>query len=568
MCREIHKGIGSLPTMVNATSIARGTTCVSFQLYRTLMWRALRSVTVLISASVSFSSGAIAQQAEQNLPQSLQPSAGRVQPIYEKLTDKDLALPEHPDRKPIDPEKTKPKASQPDREKRKTPEARPIRKVDQRVPGRPSRNLNAPSSAAELRQDQEDSMSDEESEGEEPSEDEEAGDQLPKRMLGLIPREIYNGGITFEAIYTGETFTKAKGGIVPNRRTSYRSNLDLVAIADTAKLGLWDKGRFFVYGQNLTGGIISPDYVGETQLFSNIDSTVAPGVRPYFTAVSEYWYEQYWMDDIFSVRVGKQDTNAIFALTDLGGEFVNSSFGAPPPIPMPTFPSSSLGLSTFVKLTDSATLGFGIFDGTAADGPQGVRWGFDTLGRNGAFSIYQAEFKPQFGLEAELPTTVRVGMWHHSNKNVWSEITASPNPITFSQNYGFFLTGDQMLWKENGAQDEQGFGIFGQYFSTPADRNAVSQYVGSGLVYKGFLPGRDDDVFGVGMGRVLFGNPYRQTEALGGTQVAHNETVIEAFYKYLVGPRLCLQPDIQYFARPSGQYKDALLAGMRFELVF
>ena len=159
-------------------------------------------------------------------------------------------------------------------------------------------------------------------------------------------------------------------------------------------------------------------------------------------------------------------------------------------------------------------------------------------------------------------------MWHHSNHEIWTELTPSPTPKTFSQNYGLFLTADQMIWKENGAADEQGFGVFGQYYEEPADRNIVSRYVGSGLVYKGLLPGRDVDVFGVGLGRITFGNPYRLQSAASGTIIAHDETMIETFYKYFWGPRLCLQPDVQYFARPSGQYKDALIAGLRFEVVF
>lgn len=514
---------------------------------------------------ISTCATASAAQAPVYEPQQLDPPiVGGPSPIVQKLSDKDLALPEHDGRKPVDPEKTKPKQSQSDREKRKTPEAKPVRKGDLRMPGHPSRNLNAPSSIAEAQADQKESMDDDSEEGDEGAEE----NDLPKYMLGVIPREILGGGVTFEAIYTGETFTKAKGGMVPNRRTNYRSNLDLVAIADTGKLGWWDKGRFFVYGENLTGGIISADYIGETQLFSNLDSTVGPGLRPYYSTIAEYWYEQYWFDDLVSFRIGKQDTNAIFALTDLGGEFVNSSFGPPPPIPMPTFPSNSLGISTFFKLTDTATLGMGFFDGTPANGPQGVRWGFDTLGRNGTFSIYQAELKPQLGAQAELPTTIRLGMWHHSNHDIWTEFTPSPNPRTFSQNYGLFLTADQMIWKENGAADEQGFGVFGQYHEVPADRNSISRYFGSGLVYKGLLPNRDVDVFGIAMGQITFGSPYRLQNAVSGTIIAHDETIVETFYKYYWSPRLCLQPDVQYLARPSGQYKDALVAGLRFELIF
>jgi porin len=465
--------------------------------------------------------------------------------------DPTLALPSQKTRKPMDAEKSRPKESQPQRDKLTTSVRSGARTTQQVIPGRPGRNLDLPSTVEEADESSCDSL-------EEPVEP----------ILWIIPRELRGGGITFECIYTGETFTKAKGGINPGRPTNYRSNLDIVAIADTGKLGWWDRGRLFVYGQNLSGRPLSESEVGDVQLFSNLDSTIGPGQRPQFTAISEYWYEQFFIDDILSFRIGKQDTNAIFALTDLGGEFVHSSFGAPPIIPMPTFPSNALGISTFLKLTETATLGFGIYDGTLADGPQGVRWGFDTLGENGAFSIYQAEWKPQLGSEGELPTTIRTGIWHHSDKEVWTELTANPNPITFNQNYGFFLTADQMIFKENGADDDQGLGIFGQYFSAPKDRNMIGTYFGAGLVYKGLLPGRDEDYLGLGFAQAIFSDDFREQEAFNGTDIGHSERATELFYKWIVGPKFSLQPDLQYISSPSGQHRDAIVSGLRFEAVF
>jgi porin len=474
--------------------------------------------------------------------------------IEDSKAKPELALPPHPHRKPIDVEKLRPKESQPGRQSLTSSTRTTARTTQQLMPGHPGRNLGIPSSVEEADEAEASSC--------------DALEAPVEPILWIIPRELRGGGITFECVYTGETFTKAKGGLRQGRPTNYRSNLDVVAIADTGKLGWWDRGRLFVYGQNLSGRPISESEVGDFQLFSNLDSTIGPGQRPQFTAVSEYWYEQYFADDIFSVRIGKQDTNTIFALTDLGGEFVHSSFGAPPIIPMPTFPSNALGLSSFLKLTETITLGFGIYDGTLANGPQGVRWGFDTLGRNGAFSLYQAEFKPQLGKDGEYPTTVRVGMWHHSDKEVWTELSASPNPITFNQNYGFFLTGDQMIFKENGAADEQGLGVFAQYFSAPDDRNVVSDYVGGGLVYKGFVPGRDDDYVGLGFAKAIFGDGFRAQEAMGGTIIGNAETATELFYKWVVGPKFSLQPDLQYIASPSGQHRDAIVGGLRFEAVF
>lgn len=474
-----------------------------------------------------------------------------------------LPLPAHPNRQADPEENSLPKASQPDRETRHTQHTSVQRQGPSLpVPGRPSRNL-PPIGIPD------DEPNSEEAEGE--GEDEElAEEELPSGLLNFLPHHFRSGAMTFEYIYTGETFTKAFGGINPGiRPTNYRSNFDLVSTLDTEKMGWWTGGRFLVYGQNLTGRPLSATEVGDFQLFSNLDSTISATDRADFTTVAEYWYEHVAMDQRLRFKIGKQDANADFALTDLGGEFVHSSFGLPPMIPLPTFPSQALGVATFLNITEPLTFGFGIYDGTLPSGPQGVRWGFDTLGHNGAISLYQLQWQPQFGFNDQLPTTLRTGMWHHSGNDLWTELTANPNPRLFNQNYGVFTTWDQMIFKEEYCtENDQGLGIFFQFGWAPGNRNAIQEYYGGGLVYKGLLPCRDQDVIGLGFANALFSGGFQQFNAAQAIPMGKYETAVELFYKYQVGNYMSLQPDIQYIANPSGQYADALVPGMRFEIVF
>lgn len=463
-----------------------------------------------------------------------------------------LPLPAHPERQPEDPEHTAPKAAQPDREARRTQSVSTTRTGNSMpVPGRPGRRLTAPGEAEP------------ESETTQPAQEE-----LPAGLFERLPHSFRDGGWTWEYIYTGETFTKATGGRLPARATNYRSNLDIVSVIDTERMGWWDGGRMFVYGQNLAGKPISADYVGDTQLFSNLDSTISATERPHFTTIAEYWYEHFSFENRWRTKIGKQDANVDFALTDLGGEFIHSSFGVPPNIPLPTFPSQSLGLASFFDVTDTINLGVGVYDGSLPSGPTGVRWGFDTLGHNGCMSMYQLQWKPQFGTNGQLPHTTRVGMWHHSDPNVWTEYTTDPNPRTFVQNYGVFTSTDQMIFKEEyGTDDTQGLGVFGQFGWAPGNRNFIQEYYGGGLVYRGLIPNRDNDVVGLAIANILYSGPYRQVSAASGSTIGSNETAIELFYKILPSQYLSLQPDVQYIFNPSGQYKDALVPGLRFEVV-
>ncbi len=471
-------------------------------------------------------------------------------------TPPSLPIPKHPGRVPESPENSLPKASQPNREQRKTvPVSQRSSAARLPIPGQPSRNLTPLDQL------------DEEVELEEGETAEEAAEG--GGLLKFFPHEFRDGGITIEAIYTGETFTKARGGINSSRATNYRSNLDLVGIVDTAKMGWWERGRFFVYGQNLSGKPISTSDVGDIQLFSNLDSTISATERPQFTTIAEYWYEHLVVDELWRIKVGKQDANADFAFTDLGGDFVNSSFGLPPMIPLPTFPSQALGIASFLNLTDETILALGIYDGTLPSGPQGVRWGFDTLGDNGAISLYQIEHKPQLGTDGEFPSTIRLGGWFHSSNDSWSEFDDAIAPRTFGHNYGYFASVDQLIWKEHlGTDDDQGLGIFFQFGWAPSNRNVIREYYGGGLVYKGLLPNRDDDLLGLAFASALLSEHFRASSDMVGLSPAPSETAVELFYKTLLGPNMSVQPDIQYIANPSGIHRDALVPGMRFEVVF
>ncbi len=462
-----------------------------------------------------------------------------------------LPLPQHAGRVPEAAEATRPMESQPDRDSRSVATTRSARRPNMPVPGKPGRGL------VPLKENQDTSS--------EPGSVEDAN---PSGLLSFVPHEFRNGGIAFECIYTGESFTKDRGGLSPTRRTNYRSNLDLVGTLNTAKMGWWDNGRLFVYGQNLSGRPLSKDDVGDVQLFSNLDSTINDTERPNFTTIAEYWYEHLLLDGRFRFKVGKQDANVDFALSDLGGDFVNSSFGFPPMIPFPTFPSQALGFAGFLNLTDNLILGLGAFDGTLPSGPQGVRWGFDTLGHNGVISLYQLEWKPALGVDGQLPTTLRTGIWHHSDSDVWVELSANPFPTTFQQNYGVWTTGDQMVWKESSSSDDdQGLGIFGQFGWAPGDRNLFQEYYGGGLVYKGLLPGRDSDLMGFGIAAAMFSSGIRNQNAAANIDMTRFETYYETFYKYQVSNFISLQPDVQFISNPGGLYKDAVVGGLRFEVV-
>ena len=316
-----------------------------------------------------------------------------------------LKLPEHPGRRAPQATATTPKPAKQNRSIHRTVPTRPVRTGTQMpIPGRPARRLPSlvelkqaeaeaaaaeraaareeaaeqareAEAAAEGGEDTTDSAAEDEDAEEEVEEEEEEADdeeeecEEPPGLLLRLTHGFACDAITGEYIYTGESFTLAKGGRSRRQTTNYRGNMDVVLTFDFEKLGLWKGARVFLYANNVHGRTLSPLDVGDYQLFSNIDSTIGEDAggnieRPHYTAVGEYWYEQLLLDDLVRFKIGKQDSNADFAYTDFGGDFVHSTFSMPTMIPLPTWPSQALGFATFWTLLENITFAAGGSYGT------------------------------------------------------------------------------------------------------------------------------------------------------------------------------------------------------------
>lgn len=370
---------------------------------------------------------------------------------------------------------------------------------------------------------------------------------------GGIRDDLVASGITFEVVYTGEVFTNTRGGKNTSNATEYLGNLDVTLDLDTERMGFWQGGRIFVLFQNLHGEGITEDHVGDVQVLSNYDADD-------FTQISEVWLEQLLFGEALRLKIGKQESNEDFLAPEYGGDFINSSFGYPPNVLLTTYPDPGLGLAGFVRGAEWFSLGAGVYDGDAKGGQTGFNTAFD--GEGGFFSITEAAFHQSFLADGRYPGTYRMGGWYHS-ENI-KEISGDPNPKAHDGDYGLYLVADQRLIKEGGEKKEgQGLGTFFQYSWAPGDRNEIGQHFGWGLAYTGLVAGRDEDVTGIGMARVVFGRRSRDQDD------KTHETTLEFFHKFQIAPWFFLQPDLQWIVNPGGGDRhNALALGTRFEIRF
>ncbi len=385
---------------------------------------------------------------------------------------------------------------------------------------------------------------------------------------GGIRSKLEEYGIKFRLTETSSVWANVSGGI--NRGVVYNGLAEIGLELDTGKMGLWQGGSFVVSALQIHGRGPSANLVG------NAYHPVATTEATRATRLYDLYYEQYLFDERLSIRVGQFRADPEFILSQYGPVdedddglplgsatdlFMNGTFGFPAiaasglPQGGPAYPLGALGVRVKLRPTDNFTLLAAVFNGlTAGRGttnPQllngsGARFPFGdgmTAFAEAQYAINQGRFGPG------LPGMYRAGAWfnnsgaydtRYDNAGVsLADPANNRNPYRHSTTYGIYIGGDQMVWRPEGEGKDKGIGVFARIMGSPDDRNQIGFYVNGGITWKAMLPGRDDDVFGLGFAYARVGASTRgfDTDAglfnTGGfSPVRSHETVIEATYAF------------------------------------
>lgn len=344
-----------------------------------------------------------------------------------------------------------------------------------------------------------------------------------------------------------------QGGL--RRGDAFRYILNFNLVVETEPLLGIKGGTFFVGAQNHSGKNGTGKLTGDVQGFDNIDA-------PDFTQLSELWYEQKLFEDKLRIKIGKFDANTEFAAVEYAGEFIHSSPGFGPTIlGFPSYPDPATSVAIFAQPLDDWYLGAGLFDGATQDGRFGrtgnrgpsTFWGEPS----DLFLIGETGFN--WSIKDSLPGRAGVGLWHHTG--TFDRFDGGTQGGTT----GVYLVLDQLLWRENPAddKDDQGIGAFFQYGWADPRISAVDHHVGLGLAWSGAIPSRDQDVLGIMASYVHFSNEP------GAGFVDDSELAVEAFYRWQLAPWFSIKPDLQYIMNPGGSgLDDALVLTLRAQMKF
>ena len=260
--------------------------------------------------------------------------------------------------------------------------------------------------------------------------------------------------ITVEPVYFGEVFTNTRGGIRTSGATQYEGLLDLLFTVDLEQTRMPLPGRFVFLAQNTHGRGLTEDFIGDTQVISNIDS------GDNISQISEYWWELGLLDDDVTLRLGKQDVNTEFLLVEMAEDFIQSSFGlSPSSAGLPTYPDPSMAAVLLSQLTNRTRLKLGIWDGLASGGSWGVS-GNDVI-------LLIGELEHKYSLYGgRLPGIFELGLAYNSDGFVDGEL--------FPSEWGYYLQWEQLVCRERPCdpEDSLGLGIFALYLPRLARRRS------------------------------------------------------------------------------------------------
>jgi porin len=411
-----------------------------------------------------------------------------------------------------------------------------------------------------------------------------AGDLTSRDALlgdfGGARTRLLENGVQVEATVTGDASTNVSGGL--RRGEGFSGLLQLGLTLDLEKLVGWTGGEIYAGAYVIRGHGLSAFEVGNLLTISNIEAERAD-------RLGEVYVKQALFDDALTIKFGQLAADGDFAVSDAAGLFVNSTFGWPGLMGTnlysggPAYPVPTPGVHALVKFSEEISFQAGLYNGDPA-GRNDVNdhnLGFPL--NDGAFAIGEVIYATQAGLFG-LPGTYKAGAWHNSLR--FEDLRFAG--VRHKGDHAVYGVIDQTVWQESDGADlknptpgVRSLSAFARAVVTPrSDRNLIDWYLDAGFNAKGFVPGRENDVFGVAAAYAHISKRAQRADRdlADGTPIRSSEIAIEASYKAEIAPWLHMQPFAQYIVRPGGgdprpndstrRIRNATVLGFRTQVEF
>jgi porin len=413
-------------------------------------------------------------------------------------------------------------------------------------------------------------------------------------LFGIRP-SLEDRGLDFSGHWSSVYAGVVNGGV--QRRDAFVEQVRFELEVDFAKLTGWKplEGLTGYASVRWRDGVLINPFVGTTSLFSPVSLRSGHGWRlmPFFLTYTTP--ELFGIKDLLTISGGWQNPyDDIFAYLPESKFLRNNGINANKGISANDVEWSSSyaawGGYLKIKPTDwfyaMAGLYMAIPDATVT-GNHGLDLA-GSPGNNGLWFLNEIGLTPKLG-PAKLPGKYFFG-WYY-----WSLDFESFDGATHTHpgRFGFYWAASQMLWREPSASaleeqgadaksleatvteakpklSDEGLRCFAWFHYAPSYTSFRPFYFFTGLIYKGLIPTRDEDQFGVAF---AYGNFSEFSQA---NQEANNEPIqiyeagLEFDYRIQINKWLLVQPLVQYIIRPGGAglVHNATVVGAYFRVAF
>ncbi|MBY4639900.1 carbohydrate porin [Gluconacetobacter entanii] len=424
---------------------------------------------------------------------------------------------------------------------------------------------------------------------------------------------MYKHGISFDIQEVDELWGNGTGGSASGNDgaggsgtgPSYDGVTMPTLTVDTEKLFGLKGGLFNVSALQTRGRSISQDHLANFNPVSGFEADRS-------TRLFELWYQQSFLGGKLDVKIGQQDLDTEFLISDYASLYLNANFGWPmaPSVNLygggPSWPLSSPAIRIRYRPSEKFTFMFAAAD----DNPPGNRYNSTPIQQaTGSISGYNSDptsqtydgangtnfnmgtgallmTELQYALNPQpadmsnvtknpgLPGVYKLGGFYDTakfadyryNRNggslgaaVANATAATPQsdltPRWDRGNWMVYGIIDQMIWRPS-LTSARSVGVFVRATGNGGDRNQISFAIDAGLNLKAPFKGRDNDTIGLGWGIGRASSGLRQFDRDSQTLVQGNENHLELTYQAQVTPWMVMQPDFQYVWHPSGGAPD------------
>lgn len=378
-------------------------------------------------------------------------------------------------------------------------------------------------------------------------------------------------GVVMTSAFTCDFLADVVGGRSQGGRYDHSMgwdvNFDLekfAGIADTQfhLSGLWRAG------QNLSKAVIGNDLVVST-IYGHEQ------FRFYFL-----YLEKDFFDKRLNVRVGRIAAGDDFAASPLYGLYVSNAVdGVPISIPINMFftvyPTATWGARSRFKLNDDFYILSGIYDGDkGVERDEMYGLDFSLRLKEGIAFAQEFAYAPKAGLgRAGLPGHYKAGIYYNGavRRDLYSDVNGASYAATglpsrkHIGDYNVYIHADQMIYREDGTAD-QGLTPLMVVTLGPDNINKFPFFIMAGLVYKGLVPGRDNDMSGFEIVYSKYSDSLKKSQESVGAAAQQYELMLEFTHRIMITNWMYFQPDLQYIIQPggTGNIEDALVIGFQF----